>query len=81
MLTTDGISSYAIFTYDCLQHDWSDPDTVIGFNAGEGLFRNRNSSELQCANSPGTRWSNIVYHVSGGERRLRYYGVILCVYS
>ena len=58
---------------------------MVGFSAGESFFGNhpRSSSarELACANSPATRWSNVVYHVSGGETR-DIFALILyvCVY-
>ena len=63
---TDGLRSYAVFTYHCGLMDWNGR-AVIGFNANNSLYQNHrlagtsDANDIACLNSPDTVWSNVVY--------------------
>ena len=64
-MATDGVFTYAIFTYNCGLMEW-DRGATIGFSAAGNPFVNNDpsSSDVACANSPDSDWSNIVYLLS-----------------
>ena len=69
ILTTDGNSSYAIFTYECGSMGWS-RDSTIGFNAAGSIFANhplsgRNARSVACSNAPASNWTNLIYNLTG----------------
>ena len=71
MIATDGLASYAIFTYKCGELNWM-ATTTIGFSitqdfyANHALSRAANVNDIACLN-PNSTWSNVVYHVGGGK--------------
>ena len=72
MIATDGIDSYAIFTYKCGELNWMDT-TTIGFSITQDFYVNDhlsqspNVNDIACLNSPTSEWSNVVYHIGGGK--------------
>ena len=66
MIATDGLASYAIFTYKCGELNWMDK-TTIGFSITQDFFENHalsqtpNVNDIACLNSPNSTWSNVVY--------------------
>ena len=68
-MITDGIDSYAVFTYRCGDMNWAYRPT-IGFNAAGGYFVNHpntgstSGEEIACLNSPISQWYNLVYGIS-----------------
>lgn len=68
ILTTNGTTSYAIFTYQCGSLSWSRA-TTIGYNAAGRIFENhpssgRNARDIACTNAPASNWTNILYDLS-----------------
>lgn len=65
ILVSDGIYSYAIFTYKCGLMEWSRTPT-IGYNAGGEHFANHDpsSSAVACLNTPTSDYSNVIYLLS-----------------
>jgi hypothetical protein len=68
IIITDGQSSFALFTYNCLQMEWSG-DVGIGAN-GDGRFyanhvlsKTENAHQIACLNSPSSDWSNVLYEL------------------
>ena len=65
-MATDGIHSYAIFTYHCGSLNWVYNAASIGFSISRNIFANHELSltpdvnEIACASSV---WSNIIYQV------------------
>ena len=75
VLITNGTSSYAIFMYHCGSLGWSNPSTVIGYNAASvpshnHPFSGRAILDLICMNTSTTNWSNIVYDLT--QRNIDY---------
>lgn len=64
-MITDGLSSYAIFTYKCGLLEWGIGST-IGFNDPGGNYNNHDPTypDIDCVNQPASNWSNIVYLLS-----------------
>ena len=68
-LVTDGVQSYALFTYKCGEMGWSGGAT-IGFGASDELYDNlrlggsAHATIASCLNSPTTEWSNILYKLT-----------------
>ena len=71
-IATDGISSYAIFSYPCVElalMSLNDGNTaIIGFSAGSDFYMYANDSieavtDTDCL-SP--NWTSMVYYVGGG---------------
>ena len=66
---TDGVQSYALFTYRCGEMEWSGGAT-IGFGASDELHSNLRLSDsfravaVACLNSPTTEWSNLLYKLT-----------------
>ena len=69
MVATDGIRSYAIFTYRCGDMNWANSPT-IGFNAAGNHYANHpntgssSGQEIACLHSPFSEWYNLVYELS-----------------
>ena len=65
ILVTDGVYSYAIFTYKCGLMEW-DRGANIGYNAAGESFANHDpsSSAVACLNVPVSDYSNIIYLLS-----------------
>ena len=69
VLVTDGVQSYALYTYRCGEMEWSGGAT-IGFGASDELYANLRLSgsagvlAVACLNSPTTEWSNILYNLA-----------------
>ena len=68
IIISDGQSSFAIFTYNCQQMEWSG-DVGIGIN-GDGRFyvnhilsKSENAHQIACLNSPTSDWSNVLYQL------------------
>ena len=78
LIATDGISSYAVFTYNCNLLTWSGQTqhAVIGYNM-RGQFLNHPLSatsqvvNVSCANSPNSPWSNLVYSIGTTQNELQ----------
>ena len=72
ILFTDGIQSYAVFTYQCGELNWigSSRGAVIGFSASSTLFANHplsrkpNVNDISCRNQMCSPWSNVVYQIN-----------------
>ena len=71
IVVTDGLQSYAIFTYNCQQLQWVQSQSnyaVVGFNAYGQSYANANFSgtpligSIACNNST-YPWSNAVYNI------------------
>ena len=68
-MITDGIISYAVYTYRCGDMNWAYGPT-IGFNAAGDYYVNHpntgstNGEEIACLNSPASQWYNLVYEIS-----------------
>ena len=68
-MITDGVTSYAVFTYRCGDMNWAYGPT-IGFNAAGDYYVNHpntgstNGEEIACLNSPTSQWYNLVYEIS-----------------
>ena len=67
-MATDGLLSYAIFTYQCGGLNWLGSGTAgIGFSVTQNFFANHELSltssinDIACAGI--TEWSNVVYQV------------------
>ena len=69
IVITDGSKTYAVYIYLCDDIQWSD-GSVIGFNAGGSYFANHPLSDtiaardIDCVNSPGSEWNNVVYDLN-----------------
>ena len=70
-MATDGILSYAIFTYLCGGLNWLRYNYAsIGFSITQNFFANHelsltpNVNDIACANDSVSGWSNVVYQVS-----------------
>ena len=71
MIATDGLTSYAILTYQCgmLRSNFA----TIGFSISPNFYENHelsrtsNVDSIACLNSPNSVWSNVVYHIGGGK--------------
>ena len=68
-MITDGVTSYAVFTYRCGDMNWAYGPT-IGFNAAGDYYVNHpntgstSGEEIACLNSPASQWYNLVYEIS-----------------
>ena len=71
VVVTNGVQSYAVFTYKCGELNWVRNRAGIGFSASSTLFANHplsrqsNVNSIACLNSPSSPWSNVVYRISG----------------
>ena len=69
VLATDGIKSFAVFTYKCGELNWSHNRASIGFSASSSVFANHrlsqllNVNDIACLESPSPPWSNVVYQI------------------
>ena len=70
-MATDGILSYAVFTYLCGGLNWLRYNYAsIGFGITQNFFANHelslttNVNDIACANNNISGWSNVVYQVS-----------------
>lgn len=78
LVVTDGLRSYAVFTYKCnlLQWSGSNQHAVIGYNM-RGRFMNQPLSgfgqvvNVACVNNPATPWSNLVYFIGTAQNELQ----------
>ena len=68
VIITDGLSSFALFIYNCQQMEWSG-EVGIGVN-GDGRFyanhilsKSETAHEVACLNSPSSNWNNILYQL------------------
>ena len=66
-LITDGIQSYAVFTFKCGSLGWAG-EATIGFNAGGDYFENHPLSGLSLSNVVAcvhndSEWNNVVYNL------------------
>ena len=71
-MATDGVLSYAIFTYQCGGLNWLSYNYAsIGFSITQDFFANHelsltpNVNDIACASDSVSWWSNVVYQVSG----------------
>lgn len=67
-MITNGYRSYAVFTYNCGQLEWSG-DAIIGFKADNDLYgthplSGQDASSIACENEPEAAWNNVVYQLS-----------------
>ncbi len=70
VLTTDGITSLAIFTYQCSQEIAMHSSTVIGYSVNNELYRQHpvsNFTELACKNQPYSNFTNLVFQLNYGK--------------
>ena len=70
VLTTDGTTSLAIFTYQCSQEIAIHSSTVIGYSVNNELYRQHpvsNFTELACKNLPYSNFTNLVYQLNYGK--------------
>ena len=72
VVVTDGVQSYAVFTYQCGQLNWVvGNSTSIGFSASSTMFANHplsrqsNVNDIACLNQQYSPWSNVVYKIRG----------------
>ena len=71
VIVTDGVESYAVFTYKCGELNWSSilGSAAVGYSAGNNSFANHplsqssNVNSIACLNSP-SPWSNVIYHLT-----------------
>ena len=70
MIATDGLDSYAIFTYKCGELNWLRSNyATIGFSITQDFYANHylsitaNVNNISCLNSPNSEWSSVVYHI------------------
>ena len=69
---TDGLQSYAVFTYQCGELNWigSSRGAVVGFSASNTFFTNHplsnqpNINDISCNNQQCPPWSNVVYKIN-----------------
>ena len=70
VLATDGLISYAVFTYKCGELNWVQHDASIGFSASKTLFANHplsmqdNVTAIACLNKTCAPWNNVVFQTS-----------------
>ena len=71
MIATDGLASYAIFTYKCGELNWLQSTyPTIGFSITQDFYANHylsktpNVNNISCLNGV---WSNVMYHVGEGK--------------
>ena len=69
IVITNGASSYAVFTYECGDINWSGMAT-IGFKATGSFYQNHaysgsRAASIDCVNSPNSQWNNVVYRLNG----------------
>ena len=68
-MITDGVNSYAVFTFKCGELNWSRSPT-IGFNAASDFYQNHEltgsptADSLDCFNFPTSDYYNVVYNIS-----------------
>ena len=74
MIGTDGLASYAIFTYKCGELNWIHLSlATVGFSITQDFYANHNFSQtdnvndIACLNSPNSVWSSVIYYVVGGK--------------
>ena len=66
---TNGVQSYALYTYRCGELEWSGGAT-IGFGASNETYANLRLSgsagvlAVACLNSPTTEWSNVLFRLT-----------------
>ena len=86
IVVTDGLQSYAIFTYNCQQLQWVQSQSnyaVVGFNAHGQSYANANFSgtpligSIACNNST-YPWSNAVYNI-GKSTSMTQNQIRLCI--
>ncbi len=68
IVITDGLNSYAVYTYRCEELEWGDGAT-IGYNAAGDYFENHelsgsSATDVACLNDVFSVWSNLVYRLS-----------------
>ena len=66
-MATDGVLSYAIFTYHCGSLNWISSSTSIGFSITQDLLANHelpNVNAVACTGN--SAWSSIIYQVAYG---------------
>ena len=72
MIASQGLISYAIFTYKCNLLQWTYYNAGIGYSAGNNYFANHPFSgtsrvtDIDCLNYPSSVWSNVVYNLNEG---------------
>ena len=72
ILINNGTDSYAIFTYQCGDINWS-RRTIIGYNAAGVVYLNhplsgvRSAGDIDCMNLPESDWTNILYNLTGSN--------------
>ena len=73
IVITDHLTqAYAVFTYKCGDLNWAREPT-IGFNAASLFYDNYllsgspNAHTLDCTNSPGNDYFNLVYNITAGN--------------
>lgn len=71
IVTTDGTSTYSIFTYKCGDLNWTGPlYATIGYSIDGNLFNSHPLSgtaavnDIACLNQPQSVWSNVVSKLS-----------------
>ena len=68
IVVTNGLMSFALFTYNCRRMLWSG-GASIGVSADGRFFRNHNLSRalnahhVACLNSPRSNWTNVLYQL------------------
>ena len=73
MIASQGLTSYAIFTYKCDLLQWTRNNATIGYSAGQYNYANNPFSrtltvtDIDCLNYPSSVWSNVVYNLNPGK--------------
>jgi len=81
VVVTDGVQSYAVFTYVCGLLNWiGGPNAAsIGFSASSTLFANHplsrqsNVNDIACLNLQCSLWSNVVYQINNESEGMYKY--------
>lgn len=69
---TNGMQSYAVYTYQCDLMEWPGTAT-IGYNGGPNFFENHpysgrpDAQRVACVYLPDSNWSNLVYNITASD--------------
>ena len=70
IVITDGATTFAVFTYKCMDLNWARVPLVIGFSAAGDFFENHDFTGsvdahlLDCHNQPASDYVNVIYNIT-----------------